>query len=742
MSEPLKMHAGLFSSAICLALVLLPTGSAPAAEAVQPEHEPTMLGCKYEQTATVFDLWEMTLTLPEGLKVIGSLPDTQIHDAYDADRNNQYVRLWAELRHADGTIVTVPAFAMREKPGGPWQWKVRWSPRRGGEWSVEVRFSGRAGESGVETNVGLRAESKVIARAAPGITGPLVRPGKGQPPGYLRRLRADGTSEGVWLFGACRAWVVKSQDPNNDWYPHEWLDRETELFAPMRDGGFNLLNQWMAPWEFLIVHHDRAEFWRKPEGDWKRVPLPKEGDWTSYQCYDQGRALAFDNLLRQAEGDTKKATVHLLLSSLPHQCLQLKEHPWGGQESGWSPENDAGRQTPERLNGLSGFKKDMSVWDFFEADPSGARGDWRSRLFDHQANFFRYVIARWGYSRALGVWVLVDELDAVGEEVGVMSAKKGWWAHPECDRWLADIVRMFRGELTGQDGAKYQGDPFGHPLHAATTSYGGGAGKGSNLEWRGGPEGVGPDLFGWHWYPYWGKAMPWADIWEFTIDGVARYASAPIGRQARLISEFGVPDRGKSKDPPSPLLPSIYHFAAWAGIFSGQAGTPMDWDDGKQFGELKWRSREGIFHKSVYPIDHVEQIKALRTFLSAVTPDDVVHDAAQRCEADRGMRAFALFTREKDPAVLGWLFSRVVKGRFRVTGLKPGSYRISWYDPWTGKALAGEKPVSAAADKKGVLEVDPEQVFKRIREKLQPFPGKTRFSQGCDLAFEIAAEGK
>jgi hypothetical protein len=175
----------------------------------------------------------------------------------------------------------------------------------------------------------------------------------------------------------------------------------------------------------------------------------------------------------------------------------------------------------------------------------------------------------------------------------------------------------------------------------------------------------------------------------------------------------------------------------------------MDWDDGKQFGELKWRTREGIFHKSVYPIDHVEQIKALRAFLSDVTPDDIIYRSDQGaggvrrfCEADKGMRAFVLFTRKKGAAVLGWVFSKVKRGRFRVIGLKPGSYRISWYDAWTGKALVGEKPVSAVVDEKGVLEVDPEQVFKRVRGKLQAFPGQTRLSQGHDLAFRIAVGKK
>ena len=81
--------------------------------------------------------------------------------------------------------------------------------------------------------------------------------------------------------------------------------------------------------------------------------------------------MAFDQLLTQCEGAGKESPIYLLLSPLPHQCLQVKEHPWGSQESGWSPENDAGKQTPERLNGFSGFKPKMDVWEFFAADPAG-----------------------------------------------------------------------------------------------------------------------------------------------------------------------------------------------------------------------------------------------------------------------------------------------------------------------------------------------------------------------------------
>jgi hypothetical protein len=58
----------------------------------------------------------------------------------------------------------------------------------------------------------------------------------------------------------------------------------------------------MAPWEFLLVHRDRAEHWRQPDGTWRRHALSPDGGWKAYASYDQGRALAFDRLLRATEG--------------------------------------------------------------------------------------------------------------------------------------------------------------------------------------------------------------------------------------------------------------------------------------------------------------------------------------------------------------------------------------------------------------------------------------------------------
>ena len=135
-----------------------------------------------------------------------------------------------------------------------------------------------------------------------------------------------------------------------------------------------------------------------------------------------------------------------------------------------------------------------------------------------------------------------------------------------------------------------------------------------------GPGGARPDLFGFHWYPHWKAESSWNEVWTYVIDGVANYAATPIGGVPRLISEFGAPDRNVPRDTPSYLYPTLYHHALWAAIFSGQAGSPLNWNDGKEFGELTWRNRPGIFDHKHYPINNIAQLKALRGFLHDLHP--------------------------------------------------------------------------------------------------------------------------
>ena len=302
-----------------------------------------------------------------------------------------------------------------------------------------------------------------------------------------------------------------------------------------------------------------------------------------------------------------------------------------------------------KLCGFSAFKPEMDAWEFFAADPAAAAADWRSRLFDAEANYFRYLVARWSSSRAIGVWVLMDEIDMTGDQLSLLARGNGWFGHPECARWLDNLVRMMRGALVRGDGLAYAGDPYAHPLHASTTSIGSEFQPGANLKWRwpavadAGAEAL--QLVGWHWYPRLSGGMTYDDAWCYTIDGIAAFsARSALDHQARLIGEFGAPDRSAPEDEPSTLYPTLYHMGAWAAIFSGQAGTVMDWDDGKEFGELRWRDQPGAFDRERYPVDNAAQVRAMRRILDPLDPARLrpLPLGPLRVAAPAGGRAFAL----------------------------------------------------------------------------------------------------
>jgi hypothetical protein len=302
---------------------------------------------------------------------------------------------------------------------------------------------------------------------------------------------------------------------------------------------------------------------------------------------------------------------------------------------------------------------------------------------------------------------------------------------------MENIVRLFHGSLKRADGLAYAGDVFAHPLHAAATSGRGQAERGGNIDWDGGPAEARPDLMGFHWYPGWGRDESWTDVWEYTIAGVVSYAQAPLGKSLRLISEFGAPDRSKPGDEPSHLYPTLYHHAIWASIFTGQAGTPMDWDDGKEFGELAPRERKGIFDKEHYPIDNAEQLRALRKFLEITSPDRLrsclSDDATVRCNSNSDAKVYALYDAEANSA-FGWIFARK-DAEFTLTGLKPGMYALTWYDPWNGLPFKDSELYKV--DKKQRVKIDAYDVLKSLRRSADSFPNRSRLSRGQDVAFRL-----
>jgi hypothetical protein len=210
-----------------------------------------------------------------------------------------------------------------------------------------------------------------------------------------------------------------------------------------------------------------------------------------------------------------------------------------------------------------------------------------------------------------------------------------------------------------------------------------------------------------------------------------------------LIAEFGSPDRQLPEDEASTLYPTLYHMGIWASLFSGQAGTVMDWDDGKEFGELQWRQQPGVFDKEHYPVDNAGQVKAMRSILDHLDPEDLRplrSDSPIHIEGPAGGRALALASVHQPSAVHGWVFAPQRGSVISISGLPPGDYALTWDDPWQGTRLPGTaRSITVTAT--GLVDIPLDQILATMRP-LQAFPQQARLDSGKDVVFHLVMGAK
>ena len=729
---------------------------------------------------TLYETAELAIQWHAALASIASARGRLLFDAFDADNDGRFIRVDAIFRRGEGPELIVPAFPMKGGPDGPWLWRVRFAPRATGLWSCALQVAA-ALDTGPDTPLAVRkgglwrcdfrTDDKDYQRHFDGGTfeltcaddpravGPIVKPVRGEKPNYFWRLGPGGQRQWMFAYSVTRPWVVPD-DPKAT-FPDEWIDRETELFEPMRAHGANLLYMWMAPWELLLLHRKPAELWpvadangKQLDGQFEEHPIPEDENWASYAYYDQGRAAAMDRIMQQLERYDERlgSPIYAMLAFLPHTVFQMSGHPWSGFESGWSIEDDWGDSKPQKINGFSGFMKGMHAYQFFEASPQIAdRTDWRRQLWDWQAAFFRYIVARWGASKSLAAWVLMDELDAVGDELGSQLDQKGWWGHPECSRWHDDVLRFFRGELSYErDGQTipYGGDPFGHLISSSAMEYDYHTGAEDNGTWIGGQEKV--DFATYHSYPVHVSTGRWsrqddgtmaylpldkglypygvyapsygfpsyipADsrIWQHAAQRLRDWASALGTGRPLMITESGYSQRYDPVDSVNVYgakYPTVFHYEVWSAVVNGHASTPIDWCDGKEFGEMSWRDRPGSFSRELYPVNLYLELQSARAFigeldLPALKPAwaqeqiviDLITEGGRRLPRDRG-DCWALVSNN---AVAGWAFvtSRDENDiRVRIRGLpENAAYAVQFFNTWTGEFIGDAQSVQAEAD--------------------------------------------
>ena len=215
--------------------------------------------------------------------------------------------------------------------------------------------------------------------------------------------------------------------------------------------------------------------------------------------------------------DAQKKGILLVFTIWDHPDLRDDKHPGNWGTGNWS------RNGFNRLGDLQSFFTSPEAWAW-------------------QENFYRYIIARWGYSPAIGLWQTVSEIN--GTNVGNLR-----------DEWHTKVNNYF-----------VQNDPYRHPTTASQS------GGGNDIAW---PEGH--------------KVMdaPQVHIYDPLNNNpvgaasvLAQWTSTMWNEAAKpnWVGEFGVPGNN--------LYPELFHNSIWAALAAGASMTPAEWNSGGSFGEM------------------------------------------------------------------------------------------------------------------------------------------------------------
>jgi len=292
--------------------------------------------------------------------------------------------------------------------------------------------------------------------------------------------------------------------------------------------GFGLYNQMVDAGENILVY-------------WPIYSNPFfSTDYTRYSLPDL-------KIIDMVVDDAENKDIYLIFTIWNHDLLRNLEHPWSQNNMG-------------QWENLNGFNKLGSIEDFFTDDEAWA---W-------QENLYRYIIARWGYSRAIGLWQTVSEIE------GTNAGKEG-------DRWHERVNQFF---------VDY--DPYRHPTTASMAG---------DRWWPNGYTNM--DVLQIHSYATANDPVETGPLLAEWSQKMFEFATKP-----NFIGEFGTPDQRNE--------PEHLHNALWAGLVSGAALTPMDWNDGGTWGSMTPEMFEQVHFFADF-VEDLELVKLNTTILNITT---------------------------------------------------------------------------------------------------------------------------
>jgi hypothetical protein len=286
-------------------------------------------------------------------------------------------------------------------------------------------------------------------------------------------------------------------------------------------------------------------------------------------------------------------------------------------------------------------------------------------VWEYQKKAYRYLVARFGHSEALGIWELINE----------MNGTDGWakGREKECYDWVEKCRQWFT-----------ENDSYHHPMTASFS--------GAFNEYRE-PLYSKNEIANIHiysqqgWPVHYPEDLMRSEIYNFawasqrfwkTFEKPAIFGEAGIGIATRGAGHgSGGRPVQESSTPATSTFSLAYHNIIWACLSNGLAAIPVWWT----FSDLGPQDRLSIKHlaKFVSDIDFAN----LPFKPAAMTAD--------------GADASGLVT---DAAAFGWIWSYAkdnVGGTvMTVEGLADGAFNVDWFDTWTGETVKSDATASAA----------------------------------------------
>jgi hypothetical protein len=271
-----------------------------------------------------------------------------------------------------------------------------------------------------------------------------------------------------------------------------------------------------------------------------------------------------------------------------------------------------------------------------------------AEAWSYQEKMHRYVVARWGYSRALFLWFIVDEINGTD---GWYSDRKG------AENWCRKINAFLKAN-----------DPYGRP----TT----GTQSGGIKQWW--PNGYKIfDIANREIYEAQGHPMPKSGKLGPNDESPMQFSYRNYATQTqKLWSGFDKPamlgECGWDHTYYEPGMPgylAMYHNALWVSLVNGACATPFWWSYSDWINDSVVTNQLLHFSQFVAKINFAE-----KEFIPAKV-------TAPNCDA-WAMRAGSF--------VVGWVVnprSSVANEAFTVSDLPDGAYELRLYRTWRGKYM-------------------------------------------------------